>query len=227
MRTTKARGDRAPARVVRSRCPPHRKRGSQHHATGWKTLRARGWQQRRCGWHNSHAAGVDFDHKPQSEYQAGSDFSAPTFALPRNVTSSSTFSRGASMSPRSVEPAWSSQRSVTKILPSTVPRTFTDFVLISPHMSAYSSSVSAPVESIVPSTSPSISSSLRNLTEPLIETPRERRAPDGVGMNVRLHSPGTAEPAADAVLGLRRRFGTWPASRLVRHGSGGAKRDTD
>ena len=28
--------------------------------------------------------------------------------------------------------AWSSQRSVTKILPSTVPRTCTDFVLISP-----------------------------------------------------------------------------------------------
>jgi hypothetical protein len=34
------------------------------------------------------------------------------------------------MSPRTVEPAWSSQRSVTKILPSTFPRTFTDFVLI-------------------------------------------------------------------------------------------------
>jgi hypothetical protein len=34
-------------------------------------------------------------------------------------------------------------------------------------------------------------SSFRNLTEPLIETPRERRAPDGVGMSVRLASPDT------------------------------------
>jgi hypothetical protein len=30
------------------------------------------------------------------------------------------------------------------------------------------------------------------LTEPLIETPRERRAPDCVGMTVRLDGPGTA-----------------------------------
>ena len=52
------------------------------------------------------------------------DFPLPTFALPRNVTFSSTISRGASMSPCSVQPVWSSQRSVTKILPSTVPRTF-------------------------------------------------------------------------------------------------------
>jgi hypothetical protein len=97
------------------------------------------------------------------------------------------------MSPRSVQPAWSSQRSVTKILPSTVPRTFTDFVLISPHMRACSPIVSVPVESIVPSTSPSMSSEFTNLTEPLIETPRERRAPDGVDMNVRLDGPGTTD----------------------------------
>jgi hypothetical protein len=38
------------------------------------------------------------------------------------------------MSPRSVQPAWSSQRSVAKILPSTVPRTFTDLALISPRI---------------------------------------------------------------------------------------------
>jgi hypothetical protein len=56
------------------------------------------------------------------ERQAGSDFPVPTFALPRKVAFSLTTSRGASMSPRSVQLAWSSQRSVTKILPSTVPR---------------------------------------------------------------------------------------------------------
>jgi hypothetical protein len=76
-------------------------------------------------------------------------------------------------------------------LPSTVPRTFADFVLISPRMRACSPSVSVPVESIVPSTSPSMNSEFTNLTEPLIETPRERKAPDGVGMNVRLDGPGT------------------------------------
>src|SRR5437763_5870422 len=65
------------------------------------------------------------------------------------------------------------------MLPSTVPRTFTDLVLISPRKRACSPIVSVPVEKIVPSTSPSRSSSLRNLTEPLIETPRERRAPPG------------------------------------------------
>ncbi len=97
------------------------------------------------------------------------------------------------MSPYSVQPAWSSQRSVTKILPSTVPRTFADFVLISPRMRACSPIVSVPVESIVPSTSPSMSSSFRNLTEPLIETPRESRAPDCVGMNVLLDGPGTTD----------------------------------
>jgi hypothetical protein len=66
------------------------------------------------------------------ERQAGSDFPVPTFALPRNIAFSLTTSRGASMSPCSVQLAWSSQRSVTKILPSTVPPIFTDFVLISP-----------------------------------------------------------------------------------------------
>src|ERR687891_2669061 len=73
------------------------------------------------------------------------------------------------------------------------PRTFTDFVLISPRMRACSPSVSVPVESIVPSTSPSMRSSFRNLTKPLIETPRERRAPDGVGTTVRLDGAGTTE----------------------------------
>jgi hypothetical protein len=57
---------------------------------------------------------------------------------------------------------------VTKILPSTVPRTFTDFVLISPRMCACSPMVSVPVESMVPSTSPSMISSFRNLTAPLM-----------------------------------------------------------
>jgi hypothetical protein len=83
------------------------------------------------------------------ERQAGSDFRVPTFALPRKVAFSLTTSRGASMSPRSVQLAWSSQRSVTKILPSTVPPTFTDFVLISPRIRACSPIVSVPVESIV------------------------------------------------------------------------------
>src|SRR4029453_10913335 len=137
----------------------------------------------------------------QAKRQAGSDLPVPTFALPQNVASSSTIRRGASMSPRSVQPAWSSQRSVTKILPSTVPPTFTDFVLISPRMHACSPIVSVPVESIVPSTSPSISSSFRNLIEPLIETPRERRVPDGVGMNVLLDGPGTTNGSGRFVCG--------------------------
>src|SRR6266511_2908340 len=138
-------------------------------------------------------------HLPSLVY--GSDFPVPTFALPRNVAFSLTTSRGASMSPRSVQPAWSSQRSVTKILPSTVPRTFTDFVLMSPRMRACSPIVSVPVESIVPFTSPSMSSSFRNLTEPLIETPRERRVPDCVGMNVRVDGPGTTDGLSDSFAG--------------------------
>jgi hypothetical protein len=105
------------------------------------------------------------------------------------------------MSPCTVQPAWSSQRSVTKILPSTVPRTFTDFVLISPRMRACSPIVSVPVESIVPSTSPSMISEFTNLTEPLIETPRERRALDGVGMNVRLDGTGTTDGSGRFVCG--------------------------
>jgi len=140
-----------------------------------------------------YAAGLDFGHKPRSERQAGSDFPIATFALPRNVAFSSTIRRGASMSPRNVQPAWSSQRSVTKILPSTVPRTFTDLVLISPRMLACSPIVSVPVESIVPSTSPSMNSPFWNLTDPLIETPRERKAPDCVGMKVRLDGLGTTD----------------------------------
>jgi hypothetical protein len=72
--------------------------------------------------------------------------------------------------------------------------------------------VSVPVESIVPSTSPSMSSSFRNLTEPLIETPRERRAPDCVGMNVRLDGPGTTDGSGQ--------FVCWGSMRLR-----GAKRE--
>ena len=55
--------------------------------------------------------------------------------------------------------------------------------------------------SSVPSTSPSISSSFRNLTEPLIDTPRERRAPDCVGMDVRLNGPGTTDGSGWFVCG--------------------------
>jgi len=61
--------------------------------------------------------------------------------------------------------------------------------------------VSVPVESIVPSTSPSMISEFTNLTEPLIETPRERRAPDCVGMNVRLDGPGTTDGSGRFVCG--------------------------
>jgi hypothetical protein len=122
------------------------------------------------------------------------------------------------MSPCSVQPAWSSQRSVTKILPSTVPRTFTDFVLISPRMRACSPIVSVPVESIVPSTSPSMTNSFRNLTEPLIETPRERRAPDGVGMNVRLDGTGTTDGSGRFVCGgsVPLREGKWVKGCMAR-----------
>src|SRR5215472_1960899 len=141
----------------------------------------------------AHARGMSRGKQEAGERQAGCDFPVPTFALPRNVTFSLTTSRGASISPRSVQPAWSSQRSVTKILPSTVPCTSTDFVLISPRMHACSPIVSVPVDSIVPSTSPSMSSSFRNLTEPLIETPWERRAPDCVGMDMRLNGRGTTD----------------------------------
>jgi hypothetical protein len=119
-------------------------------------------------------------------------FAALTFALPRNVAFSSTTSRGTSMSPRNVPPDCSSQRSVAKILPSTVPRTLTDFALISPVICACSPTESFPGESIVPSTSPSIINSLRNLTEPLIETPSERRQLGRAGVNGRLGCSETA-----------------------------------
>src|SRR5205807_10601024 len=116
--------------------------------------------------------------------QAGSKPAVPILALPTSVAFSSKIGRGALIPPRSVQPACSTQRSVTKILPSTVPRTFTAFVLISPRTSACSPSVSVPAESIVPSISPSMRSSFRNLTKPLLETPWERRAPHGVGIKV-------------------------------------------
>jgi hypothetical protein len=68
-------------------------------------------------------------------------------------------------------------------------------------MRACSPIVSVPVESIVPSTSPSMISEFTNLTEPLIETPRERRVPDCVGMNVRLDGPGTTDGSGRFVCG--------------------------
>src|SRR5438046_2212469 len=154
--------------AFRSRCQLNRKRGSRRPVSGRKT-------------------------QAPKQTSGRERLSRPDLALPRNVTFSSAISRGASMSPCSVQPDWSAQHSVTKILPSTVPRTFSDLVLISPRMRACSPIVSVPVESIVPSTSPSMSSSFRNLTEPLIETPRERIAPDCVGMNVLLDGPGTTD----------------------------------
>jgi hypothetical protein len=74
---------------------------------------------------------------------------------------------------KGVSLAWPSEKYSWRL--STVPRTFTDFALISPRMRACSPIVSVP---IVPSTSQSMTSSFRNLTKPLIKTPRERKAPD-------------------------------------------------
>src|SRR5262249_16067467 len=51
------------------------------------------------------------------------------------------------------------------------------------------------------SISPSMNSEFTNLTEPLIETPRERRALDGVGMNVRLDGTGTTDGSGQFVCG--------------------------
>jgi hypothetical protein len=105
------------------------------------------------------------------------------------------------MYPCSLQFAWSSQRSVAKILPSTVPRTFTDFVLISPLIAACSPTVSVPLESIVPSTSPAMNIALRNLTEPLIETPCERKEPDCFGMKVPLDGAVATHGSAGTVCG--------------------------
>src|SRR4030095_7543262 len=71
----------------------------------------------------------------------------------------------------------------------------------SPHMRASCPIVSVPVESTVPSTSPSMISSFRNLTEPLIETPRERIAPDCIGVNVRLDGAGMTDASGRFVCG--------------------------
>src|SRR4029077_4904986 len=78
------------------------------------------------------------------------------------------------------------------MLPSTVPRTFTDFALMSPRMDACSSMVSVPLELIGPLTSQSITSSLRKLTEPLIETPLEIRPTDCAGADERFGCSGIA-----------------------------------
>src|SRR5215813_8380739 len=78
-------------------------------------------------------------------------------------------------------------------------------------MHACSPIMSVPVDSIVPSTLPSTSSLFRNLTEPLIETPRERRAPDCVGMDVWLEGPGTTDGSGRFVYGgfVRSRGAKW------------------
>src|SRR4030095_9221951 len=44
-------------------------------------------------------------------------------------------------------------------------------------------------------------SSFRNLTEPLIETPRERMAPDCIGVNVRLDGAGRTDASGRFVCG--------------------------
>src|ERR1700730_1232824 len=63
-------------------------------------------------------------------------------------------------------------------------------------MDACSPIVSVPVELISPFTSPSITSWSRNLTEPMIETPLDRRLPDWVNADAPLDcSVGLAGPA--------------------------------
>src|SRR5712691_7066243 len=62
-------------------------------------------------------------------------------------------------------------------------------------MEACSPIVSAPVELISPFTSPSIRSWSRNFTEPMIETPRERRPPDRADAGPPLDCSGLAGSA--------------------------------
>src|SRR5437764_13383755 len=90
------------------------------------------------------------------------------------LAASSTTRRGASMSPWTLQPARNSQRSAAVMLPSTVPSTMTDLVLISPLIRAFLPMVSRPVASILPSTSQSTSSSFENFTLPLMETPLDK-----------------------------------------------------
>src|ERR1700719_2950705 len=97
-----------------------------------------------------------------------------TSDLPIKVAPSSMTSRAAFKSPCSVHLDFSSQRSLTVMLPWTFPKTTIDLVLISPRMSAFSPIVSTPSELISPSTFPSIKSSFWNLMEPLISTSLER-----------------------------------------------------
>jgi hypothetical protein len=63
-----------------------------------------------------------------------------------------------------------------------------------------------------------MTNSFRNLTEPLIETPRERRAPDGVGMNVRLDGTGTTDGSGRFVCGgsVPLREGKWVKGCMAR-----------
>src|SRR4051794_13304300 len=81
------------------------------------------------------------------------------------------------MSPFTLHPARSSQRSAAVMLPFTVPSTMTDRVWMSPLILACLPTVSRPWESIRPSTSQSRVSSFWNLTVPLMETPLERVPP--------------------------------------------------
>src|SRR5437016_9068832 len=62
-------------------------------------------------------------------------------------------------------------------------------------MDACSPIVSVPVELISPFTSPSIRSSSRNLTEPTIETPRDRIPPDRAEADAPLDCSGFAGSA--------------------------------
>jgi len=138
--------------------------------------------------------------------QAGRFACVAILALPKKVASSSTTSRGDSISPRTVHPARSSQRSRAVMLPSMFPSTMTDFVLISPRILAFFPIVSRPAESILPSTSPSITSSFRNLTVPTMETLLERTPPDCAVGVARFDGGGVAAGVSGSVAGLAGSF---------------------
>src|SRR5713226_9013948 len=138
--------------------------------------------------------------------QAGRFACVAILALPMKVAASSTTNRGASISPRMVQPARSSQRSRAVTLPSTVPSTMTDFVLISPRIRAFFPVVSRPLESILPSISPSIRSSFRNLTVPLMETLLDRIPPSCAVGVARFDGAGVAAGFSGSVAGLAGSF---------------------
>lgn len=76
----------------------------------------------------------------------------------------------AEISPSRMAFALSSQRSVTVMLPWTLPNTTTDLVFTSPLTKAFSPMVRAPSEVTSPSILPSMIKSLENLSDPLIST---------------------------------------------------------